>query len=175
MDAADLQLSIARRGYLPTVSVGASLGDNHFSANMNPYGEQLKKNLNLSAGVTLSVPIFDNRQNRAAVRRARLGQLDSRLSLEDSRIALSSTIERLWLDANSNQQRYVSARAQTESRQESYNLLCQQFAEGLKNVVEVQEGRDQLLQARQAELQSKYNALLNRQLLSFYTGQPIAL
>lgn len=175
VDAADLQLSIARRGYLPTVSVGASLGDNHFSANMNPYGEQLKKNLNLSAGVTLSVPIFDNRQNRAAVRRARLGQLDSRLSLEDSRIALSSTIERLWLDANSNQQRYVSARAQTESRQESYNLLCQQFAEGLKNVVEVQEGRDQLLQARQAELQSKYNALLNRQLLSFYTGQPIAL
>lgn len=175
VDAADLQLDIARRGFLPSISVGASLGDNHFSASTNPYGEQLKRNLNLSAGVTLSVPIFDNRQNRAAVRRARLGQLDSRLSLEDSRVTLGSTIERLWLDANSNQQRYVSARAQTESREESYNLLNEQFAEGLKNVVEVQEGRDQLLQAKQAELQSKYSALLNRQLLAFYTGQPIAL
>lgn len=175
IDAADLQLDIARRGYYPTISVGASLGDNHFSASTNPYGQQLKRNLNLSAGVTLSVPIFDNRQNRAAVKRARLGQLDSRLDLEDSRLTLSSTVERVWLDANSNQQRYVSARAQTASRQESYDLLCQQFAEGLKNVVEVQDGRDQLLQAKQNELQSKYQALLGRQLLAFYTGQPLRL
>lgn len=175
VDAADLQLSIARRGYLPTISVGASLGDNHFSASTNPYGEQLKRNLNLAAGLTLSVPIFDNRQNRAAVKRARMGQLDSRLSLEDSRVQLGSTIERLWLDANSNRQKYVSARAQTESREESFRLLSEQFAEGLKNVVDVQQGRDQLLQAKQAELQSKYTALLNRQLLAFYTGEPLDL
>lgn len=175
VDAADLQLDIARRGYLPTLSVGASLGDNHFSASTNPYGQQMKKNLNLSVGATLSVPIFDNRQNRAAVRRARLGQLDSRLSLDDSRVQLGSTVERLWLDANSNQQKYIAACAQTESRQQSYDLLNEQFAEGLKNVVDVQQGRDQLLQAKQAELQSKYTALLNRQLLAFYTGQPLSL
>lgn len=175
IDVADLQLDIARRGFLPTISVGASLGDNHFSANANPYGEQLKRNLNLSAGVTVSVPIFDNRQNRAAVRKARLGRLDSRLDLQDRRLTLSSTIERLWLDANSNLQKFVAARTQTESRQESYALLDEQFAAGLKNVVEVQEGRDQLLQAKQNELQSKYNALLNRQLLAFYTGQPMTL
>lgn len=175
IDVADLQLDIARRGFLPTVSVGASLGDNHFSASANPYGEQLKRNLNLSAGVTVSVPIFDNRHNRAAVRKARLGRLDSQLDLQDRRLALSSTIERLWLDANSNLQKFVAARTQTESRQESYALLDEQFAAGLKNVVEVQEGRDQLLQAKQNELQSKYNALLNRQLLAFYTGQPMTL
>lgn len=175
VDAADLQLDIARRGYLPTLSVGASLGDNHFSASTNPYGQQMKKNLNLSVGATLSVPIFDNRQNRAAVRRARLGQLDSRLSLDDSRVQLGSTVERLWLDANSNQQKYIAACAQTESRQQSYDLLNEQFSEGLKNVVDVQQGRDQLLQAKQAELQSKYTALLNRQLLAFYTGQPLSL
>lgn len=175
IDVADLQLDIARRGFLPTVSVGASLGDNHFSASANPYGEQLKRNLNLSAGVTVSVPIFDNRQNRAAVRKARLGRLDSQLDLQDRRLTLSSTIERLWLDANSNLQKFVAARTQTESRQESYALLNEQFAAGLKNVVEVQEGRDQLLQAKQNELQSKYNALLNRQLLAFYMGQPMTL
>lgn len=175
IDVADLQLDIARRGFLPTVSVGASLGDNHFSASANPYGEQLKRNLNLSAGVTVSVPIFDNRHNRAAVRKARLGRLDSQLDLQDRRLALSSTIERLWLDANSNLQKFVAARTQTESRQESYALLNEQFAAGLKNVVEVQEGRDQLLQAKQNELQSKYNALLNRQLLAFYMGQPMTL
>lgn len=175
IDVADLQLDIARRGFLPTVSVGASLGDNHFSASANPYGEQLKRNLNLSAGVTVSVPIFDNRHNRAAVRKARLGRLDSQLDLQDRRLALSSTIERLWLDANSNLQKFVAARTQTESRQESYALLDEQFAAGLKNVVEVQEGRDQLLQAKQNELQSKYNALLNRQLLAFYMGQPMTL
>lgn len=175
VDAAGLQLDIARRGFYPTLSVGASLGDNHFSASTNPYGEQLKRNLNLAAGVTVSVPIFDNRRNRAAVRKARLGRLDSQLELEDSRLALGSTVERLWLDANSNLQKYVAARTQTESREESYMLLCEQFEAGLKNVVEVQEGRDRLLQAKQDELQSKYSALLNRRLLAFYTGQPMSL
>ena len=95
--------------------------------------------------------------------------------LDDSRVQLGSTVERLWLDANSNQQKYIAACAQTESRQQSYDLLNEQFAEGLKNVVDVQQGRDQLLQAKQAELQSKYTALLNRQLLAFYTGQPLSL
>ena len=53
--------------------------------------------------------------------------------------------------------------------------LARTFAAGLKNVVDVLEGRDNLLSAQQAMLQSKYTTLLNVQLLKFYTGENIDL
>ncbi len=173
IDAANLQLNIARRGYLPTIGLSASIGDSHYSGSDKSTGEQMKTNLNMSAGVNVSVPIFDRRQNRSNVKKAMLDQQSARLDLQDKKTSLSSTIEELWLNANSNQQKYLSARAKTQSQQESYNLLDEQFKNGLKNIVELLTGRDQLLSAKQDELQSKYQALLNVQLLKFYTGEDI--
>lgn len=175
IEAANLQKDIAKRGYLPTISMTAGLGNSHYSASDKDLSEQLKTNLNMSAGVTLSVPIFDNRRNRTNVKKAVLQQQTARLGLEDKKSSLSSTIEELWLNAVSGQQRYLSAKAQTESQQTSYDLLDEQFKNGLKNIVELLQGRDQLLDAKQSELQSKYQALLNIQLLKFYAGEEIRL
>lgn len=47
IEAADMQLDIARRGYYPTLSLSASLGDSHYSASKNNVGKQMKDNLNL--------------------------------------------------------------------------------------------------------------------------------
>ena len=51
----------------------------------------------------------------------------------------------------------------------------EQFENGLKNVVELLTGKDDLLQAQQEKLQSKYTTLLNIQLLKFYQGNSITL
>ncbi len=173
IDAADLSINIARRGYYPTISLSASLGDSHYSASESSYGKQLKNNLSFSAGVTVSVPIFDQRSNKTSVEKAKLSKTTSQLDLMDKKIELSSTIENYWLTANSNQQMFISARAKVMSQETSYELLNEQFKEGLKNVVEVLQGRDNLLSAKQDELQSKYTALLNIQLLKFYGGEDI--
>ena len=175
LDAADLNLDIARRGFLPTVGVSAGVGDSHYSGSPVATGEQMKRNLNASAGVTVSVPIFDNRRNRSNVRQAKLQQATSRLDLQDQKNALSNTIEQYWINACTQQQNFLAARDRVKSQEESYGLLNEQFNNGLKNVVEVLEGRDNLLSAQQALLQSKYTTLLNIQLLRFYTGEEIDL
>ena len=41
---------------------------------------------------------------------------------------------------------------------------------GLKNIVELMNGKDNLLQAQQNQLQAKYLTLLNQQMLRFYGG-----
>ena len=63
---------------------------------------------------------------------------------------------------------FKSARISTESAKESYNLLSEQFRLGLKNIVELMNGKAQLLKAEQNELQSKYLAILNINMLKFY-------
>lgn len=175
IEAADMQLNIARRGFLPTIGASASLGSNHTTGNQNGWGEQMKTNLNMSAGVNFSVPIFDNRRNQSNVKTAKLQQLSSKLDLQDRKNALSSTIEQYWLNANSGQQNYIAAKTRVKSQEASYELLNEQFQNGLKNTVDVLQGRDNVISAEQDMLQSKYMALLNIQLLKFYTGEKIEL
>lgn len=175
VDAADLNLNIAKRGFLPNISLNASMGDSHYSASKKTYGKQLKTNLNANAGVSLSLPIFDNRRTRGNVKQAKLQVATSRLDLQDQKQMLSNTIEQYWINANTQQANYIAAKSRVKGQQESYELLNEQFKNGLKNVVEVLQGRDNLINAEQALLQSKYTALLNIQLLKFYTGENIEL
>ena len=175
VDAAELNLDIAKRGFLPTVGMSAGVGDSHYSASQKSTRRQMKTNLNASAGVTVSVPIFDNRRNRANVKQAKLQRATSQLSLQDEKNALSNTREQYWITASTQQQNFIAAQARVKSQKESYDLLNEQFQNGLKNVVDVLQGRDNLLSAEQAMLQSKYMTLLNMQLLKFYTGEQINL
>jgi len=175
IEAADMQLDIAKRGFYPTIGASASLGSNHSTGSNNGWGEQMKTNLNMSAGLNFSVPIFDNRRNQSNVKTAKLQQLNSKLDLQDKKNALSSTIEQYWLNAYNGQQNYIAAKSRVKSQEASYELLNEQFQNGLKNTVDVLQGRDNVISAEQDMLQSKYMALLNIQLLKFYTGEKIEL
>ena len=163
--ASDVQLNIAKRGYLPTISMNAGIGDSHYSASDDSFGEQLKRNLNGSIGLGLSVPIYDQRRTKTSINRAKIAQTSAALDLQDKRTTLGSTIENIWLNATSAQQRFISATAAVKS----------QFKEGLKNIVDLLQARDNLLQAQNNKLQSKYMTILNTQLLKFYEGGEISL
>ena len=63
---------------------------------------------------------------------------------------------------------FKAAKVSTESAAASYELLSEQFRLGLKNIVELLTGRDNMLKAQQSELQSKYLTMLNLNMLSFY-------
>lgn len=175
VDAAEMDIDIAKAGYYPSISITAGIGDSHYSGSRESAGEQMKQNLNASAGVTLSIPIFDNKRNKTNLKKAKLSKMDSELQLQDQQKQLYSTIEEYWLNASSNQQQYVASIAQLKSAQNSYELLDEQFRNGLKNIVELMNGRDELMSAQQNKLQSQYNTLLNIQLLKFYQGESINL
>lgn len=175
VEAANVSLNIARRGYLPTIGASASVNTNHTTGNDATWGTQIKNNLNMGAGINVSVPIFDRRTNSSNVRNAKLQQVNSQLDLVDRKNALSSTIEQYWISANSNQQSYIAAKARVKSTEASYELLNEQFQNGLKSTVDVLQGRDNVISAEQTLLQSKYNTLLNIQLLRFYAGEKFGL
>ena len=174
-DAANLQLDIARRGYLPSISINAGVGDSHYSASNDSYGEQLKRNLNGSVGLGVSVPILDNRRNKTNVERAKINKTTAALDLLDKQTTLGSTIENIWLQATSAQQRFISADAAVKSQETNYELINEQFKAGLKNIVDLLQARDNLLQAQQNKLQSKYTTILNTQLLRFYEGGELGI
>lgn len=175
IESSELEIDIAKRGYLPTLSLSASIGSNNSSGLRTSFGTQLKTHLSNSIGLTLSVPIFDGRQNKTSVELAKLSKQTSELALQETEKQLYSDIESYWLNARNAQQQYQYAVKNEARMQESYDLVSEQFRLGLKNIVELTTGKTNLLQAKQTVLQSKYTALYNRAMLSFYQGQSIAL
>lgn len=168
IESSDLNISIAKAQRLPTIGLNASAVTNTSSMSDNAWGTQLKTNFNLGAGVSVSVPIFDNRQTKTAVNKAILQKQSYLLDLENERTNLYSTIENYWLQAETNQSRFKAAKISTESAQTSFDLLQEQFRLGLKNIIELMNGKDNLLTAKQNELQSKYLTILNIEMLKFY-------
>lgn len=175
VEASELGIDIAKSSYFPTISLSAGIGTNHTSGSDFTFSEQVKKGWNNSIGLSVSVPIFNNRQTKSAVQKAKLMRETSMLSLLDEQKTLYKTVEGLWLDANSAQQRYAAANEKLKSTQISYDLVSEQFNLGMKNTIELLTEKNNLLQAQQEQLQAKYMAILNTQLLKFYQGDKLAL
>ncbi len=173
IDGSELSIKMAKAQRMPTIGLNASAMTNTTSMSSKEWGTQLKNNFSTGAGVTLSIPIFDNRQSKTAIRKAKIQQQQYQLDLQDKQTTLYSTIENYWLQATTNQSKYRAAKANTTSAQESYDLLSEQFRLGLKNTVELMTGKTNLLTAQQNELQSKYLTILNMNMLDFYKGKKV--
>ena len=168
IQSSELNIKLAKSLRMPTVAMSAGISTNTSTMNKNGWDKQMKNNFVIGGGINISVPLLDNRQSKTAISKAEIQRQNNMLDLKDKQTALYSTIENYWLQANNNQSMFKSARISTESAKESYALLSEQFRLGLKNIIELMTGKDNLLKAEQNELQSKYLAILNINMLKYY-------
>ena len=175
IENAKLGISAAKAGYYPTISLSASSSSMTNNASTNNWAQQMKYGWNNMISINLSIPIFDNRQNKSNVQKARLQYNTSKLDLINKQKELYSTIEGLWLDALNAQQQYAAAETKVKSSQTSFDMVNEQFNLGMKNTVELLTEKNNLLSAKQELVQAKYMAILSRTLLNFYAGNNIEL
>lgn len=168
VESAEIQKKVASAQRLPTVAMTASVGANTSTNNSNEWNIQMRNNLTGQAGVTISVPLLDQRATKTAKNKANLQRQTALLDIRQQESTLYSTIENYWIQAQNCQAQYKAAKVSTQSAQDSYKLLSEQFALGLKNITQLQEGKARLLNAEQSELQSKYTSILNIKMLEFY-------
>ncbi len=171
IESSSLDLSIAKSGYGPTIGLTGGVGTNTMTGMGYSWSSQMKKNLSGSLGATLSIPIFDNRSTKTTVNKAKIELEQAKLNAADAQSSLALTIEGFWINATTNQERFKSAQVSVMSASDSYELLCEQFRLGLKNIVELTTGKSVLLNAQQSRLESKYMTILYMQLLEFYKGE----
>ena len=157
--SSDVSLSIAKAGWMPSISLTGGVTTSTNSLSGNGWGDQMKSNVNSQLGVGVSIPIYDGRSTKTSVNKAKIQQLQAQLDLQDQQKTLYSDIQQFWLNAWTNQQKYKAASSSVESARQSYDLLSEQFRLGLKNIVELMTGKDNLLSAQQNQLQSKYKFL----------------
>lgn len=169
--SSEMQLKIAKAGYSPTVSLNAGVSTNNGNTLAGTFADQVKNHLYSSIGVSLSVPIYDRRQTRSTIDKAKIQLSNQLLEEENTRLELQNTIASLHLDIQAAQARYKSAVKSEESAKQTFEIMDERYGVGLESMVDLLTEKNNYLKARQETLQSKFTALLNQEILKFYTGQ----
>lgn len=171
----DLGLTKAKAGYAPSLTLGAGIGTNYArDPNYNVF-RQFDNNFNQQVGVTLSIPIFTNRQNKTNVAKAKIDIEQAKLTLENTKTTLALNTESAYINAKNSQNQFTSAAEQLKYNQEVYRIANQELKIGAANVVEFYQQRNLYVQALQSYIQAKYNAALAARIYEFYLGTPIKL
>lgn len=175
VNSAEYNIKIAKAGYSPSLSLSASASTGYNNKVSSGFVTQMGDNFYQNVGLSLSIPIFNNRQVKTSVSRAMLGLETARLDDAATRKDLLSRVESAYLNTVSAQSRFLAATEQLKSTNKSYSLVEDQFNLGMKNTVDLLTEKIKYQAAQEEFLQAKYSAILNYKLLDFYQQKKIDL
>lgn len=168
---AELDVKTAKSGYYPQISFTATTGTGSYSGTGESFGTQLWNNFSQTAGVTISIPIYSNRENKTAENKAIISLDNSKLNYQNTLKSLTREIESLYNDLISAQSQYISAKENLKYAEESYRLTDEKFKNGAADIVELINAKSTYLNASQSALQAKFTAIMNIELINVYTGK----
>ncbi|MDE5659366.1 MAG: TolC family protein [Muribaculaceae bacterium] len=174
IDGSDLDIAIAKSSGLPQLSLNAGVGTGYAAPGLS-FSTAIKRNLNESVGLTLAVPILNNKKTKAAVARANVQKIDAQLDIDQRRTELAQLVENWYIDTRSAQSRYEAALIQQAASELSNELTTAQFDLGLVNPVELMTAHNNLTEANRTVLQAKYMAMLGQKMIEFYRTSTISL
>lgn len=169
----ELETAKAKAAFLPKVNLNGSASTGHTSNNSDSFNAQLYDGLYAGVGVSVSIPIFTNRENKTALQKAQLNEKTVKLEKTDAEKSLLSEIESVYQDALSAQSQYMAASEKVKALETSYHLIEQQFNLGMKNTLELLTEKNNLLSAKQSQMQAKYTSLMDVQILNLYQDIPV--
>jgi len=174
--SAGLDEKIAKAGYFPTLSADAGLSTGYSSfSNESGYWSEIGNQLSPSAGLSLSIPIFQRKQVKSSVALAKIGLQNAELDEINTKNQLRKEIEQACLDVVSAQSEFESSKENYQSVMESYALAEEKFKQGLINSVDFLFEKTSQIVAESQLLQSRYNLIFSYKILDFYSGVPINL
>ncbi|CAM3523784.1 TolC family protein [Flavobacterium gelidilacus] len=169
------QLDIAKGGYLPTLSLISSLGSGYTSINNTSFSDQFNVNFNQRVSLSLSIPIFNRNQTKAAVKSATLNIEKAEIQKQTTEKEVYKKVELAYQNAISSQEQVIAADASKKAAEQSYQLAQKKYELGALSTTDLVISQNTYTNSQQNYLQAKYLTILHHQLLQFYQGNDIKL
>jgi outer membrane protein len=173
--ANEKQLDIAKGGYLPTLSLTGSLGSGYTSINDNTFSDQFDVNFNQRIGLSLSIPIFNRNQTKAAVKTANINIEKAQIQKQNTEKDIYKKVETAYQNALSSQEQVIASEASKNAAEQSFKLAQKKYELGDLSTTDLVISQNIYTNAQQNYLRSKYLNILYNQLLQFYQGNTIKL
>jgi len=170
-----LDLQMARAQRYPVAAIGTTVATGYGNNESIAYGTQATDNLYERVGLSVSIPIFNNRLYRAQVTISKFRLAQARLALTGTKTTLSQQVEQAYIGVLNSRAQYTAAKSQLRASQESYRVASEQFKAGAANYVDLLQQKTLYVQALQGYIQAKYSAVFDELMYNFYHGVPIKL
>lgn len=159
LESTRYELQMAKSGYYPTLSFGASMGTGYYhmsGRDNNAFASQFRNNMSNALGFNLRIPLFNRFQVRNNVRNSELAIANTRLELDKTKIELRKQIEQAYFNAIGARSRWEAAEKSITANQEAYRFAEEKYESGRANAYELFLAKNNLTQAMGEEAQAKY-------------------
>ncbi len=170
-----LSENIAKSGFLPSVDLSASLGSNWLGDLNQSYTNQLTNGITPAIGLSISIPIFQQKQNKSNVSLAKIATSTAKVEQIEVLNSLRKDIEQTVANVVTSQDKYTASQEQYDAAKESYAVAEEKFKLGVINSVDFITVKNDLITAESDLLQAKYTLVYNNKVLDFYKGISITL
>ena len=171
LKAADLEIKEAEAGRYPTVDLVFELASTYSSLDGNGVNEQMgDDNLTASAGINVSIPIFDRHVTRNKVSKARIASRTARVELEK----LERQIEVEMGVAMSNYQTAAEqvdvSRSKLSYADKALESTRQRYKAGAATLTELTTAQSGYVEAQYDQVDSELKKVIKAMAVSFYKG-----
>ncbi|MCS4304907.1 TolC family protein [Chryseobacterium sp. BIGb0232] len=174
VENSNTNLKMAQASVQPTLSVVGNISTNYSNGNGN-YFNQLGNNFYMPIGLSLGIPIYNNRIYKTQIEKSKIAIEQANLDLQNTKTILNQQIEQSYINLQNALSQFDSASKQMNISKQSYDIVNAQMKIGSIDYVQLQQQRLLYIQSIQNYLQAKYTAVLNKQIYEFYAGNPINL
>lgn len=171
IEVADRNISLAKTGYIPTLSFGANVGSSYYTVGGMPhesFGDQMRHNYSTYIGVNLSIPIFNAFSTRNSVRRAKIQKIQAELALDQTETDLFRTIQLAYYQARGARDKYFTSKETLEKTRLSFEATQEKYNLGRSTPAEFEIAKNNLFRTEVNSIQAHYEYLLRHRILEFY-------
>ena len=175
----EYQLKATRGFLLPSLSFSASISSSYNDQNFIPgtpdlfsFNDQFfDQNVNRSAGLTLSIPIFDNLSRRLSVQQQEVSYRNAQLSLENTRLQVIQEVNQAYNDYQAILKELESTEKALRAAERSYQTQKERYEVGAGTLIELSQANAQYIQAQSDRTSALYNYVFQKKILDYYVGK----
>lgn len=137
------------------------------------YFRQLGGNVNLSAGISARIPIFNGYNAKFRTTGATIQQKQAEVQAENVRLRLRQDIETAYVNMSNSAKKYSALGNQVRALEESYRAAESKFNVGSLNSLDYSISKSNLDRARVNQIQAKYDYIFRIKILDYYQNKPL--
>lgn len=173
--AAEFGLEKSKAGRRPVITLNGALSTGYSDNRSDAYFTQLNNNFYQRAGLSMSIPIFNNRIAKTNIEQSKIQIEQAKLTLQGTKTTLDQAVEQAYISLLNARNQFSVAEVQLRVTKETLDITDEQLKLGAVNMVDLLTQKNLYVQALQNYIQAKYSAILNHKVYDFYTGIPVTL
>lgn len=173
--SAKLQSAIIKSQYGPSIVAGINMGTSYFNAfqdnTAKQYWQQSKENFAQQMSLSISMPIFDKNKKHTLLYKSKMAEELAKNELDIYKQIVRQDLEKLFFDIESSYENYLASSEAVKSAGIAALFAQKSYEAGKSSIYDVTNSRNNLIAAKSAMLQAKYNWVFNQKLLEIYSKE----